>query len=104
MGIQRENRVDAITILYLIVMFISMILICIAGVARIPIWASCILLVLSVTAVFLKDPVKSEKKPLSQGELQKYKRMARIICIFETCIIVTTATLGVNKYIRAMRL
>jgi accessory gene regulator B len=79
------------------IMFVGMILIDIVGVPGIPIWASCILLALSVTAVFLKAPVESEKKPLSQGELRKYKMMARLICIIETCIIVAAAALGVKQ-------
>jgi|GEM_PF-5504324 len=74
-------------------MFVGMILIDIVCVPGIPIWASCILLVLSVTAVFMKAPVESEKKPLGQGELRKYKKLARLICIIEICIIVTGVAL-----------
>jgi accessory gene regulator B len=79
------------------IMFVGMILIDIVGVPGIPILENFILLVLSVTSVFMKAPVESEKKPLGQGELRKYKRMARIICIIETCIIVTAAALGVKQ-------
>lgn len=79
------------------IMFISMILIDIVGVPGIPVWTSIVLPVLSVTAVFLKAPVESEKKPLSQGELRKYKNMARLICIFEICIIVTATAFNVQQ-------
>ncbi|MEA4895105.1 MAG: accessory gene regulator B family protein [Oscillospiraceae bacterium] len=79
------------------IMFISMILIDIVGVPGIPVWTSCVLLALSVTVVFMKAPVESEKKPLSQGELRKYKMVARLICVIETCIIITGVAFGVQQ-------
>lgn len=79
------------------IMFIGMILIDIVCVPGIPVWTSILLLVFSVIVVLLKAPVESENKPLSQGELRKYKMLARIICIIETCIIVVAVALGLEQ-------
>ena len=78
-------------------MFIGMILIDKLGVPGIPIWTSFVLLALSAAAVFLRAPIESERKPLDQGELKKYKKMARLICIFECCVILASAALGVPQ-------
>lgn len=79
------------------IMFVGMILIDIIGVPGIPIWTSYVLLVFSVTAVFFKAPVESEKKPLSQEEQRKYKKMARVICVIEACIVFTASAFGVQQ-------
>ena len=79
------------------IMFVGMILIDIFGVPGIPVWTSCVLLVLSVSAVFLKAPIESDNKPLSKEEWKKYKKIARIICIIETCIFASAAAFGVQQ-------
>jgi accessory gene regulator B len=78
-------------------MFVGMILIDIVGVPGIPIWASCILLVLSVTAVFLKAPVESENKPFNDGDFKKYKNKTRLICLTEVFIFVMAAILSFQQ-------
>jgi len=79
------------------IMFISMILIDIVGVPGIPVWTSCIVLVISIIVIFVKAPLESKNKSLSYDELIKYKKLTRLIVVVETFIIAVAFALNFQQ-------
>lgn len=64
-------------------------IIALLGIRYLPtdLWISTIILIIT-SAVFLKlAPSEAENKPLSEGEVTKYKRVARIIWVIETIML-----------------